>query len=87
MEISENPIRETADYVLQVGEFEGSDTYQVINKMTMVVEHSDYLLPRVLETVGELQNRLDEVREKISNPTKGTLLEAVKDDDSTHGVH
>jgi len=56
----------TNDYMLDIGEHEGLAIYQIINREHNVMEYQDHLLPRVIDTIAELQQRLDESRSKLS---------------------
>jgi len=85
----------TSDYDLRIGEHEGLSIYQVVNREYGVMEYQDYLLPRVLDTLYELQERLDKMRVKLSGGTPepandsnvlGFSKPGGKDDD-TGGLH
>jgi len=56
----------TNDYQVSIGEHESLAIYQIINREHGVMEYQDHLLPRVLDTLGELQERLDAARLKLS---------------------
>jgi hypothetical protein len=59
--------RETQDYVLMLGvsQDSGNTCYQIVNRITNVVEIETYLLPQALKQLPELQAALD----AISNPS------------------
>jgi hypothetical protein len=44
--------------------------YKVVNKKTEVVEYSDYLLPRVIDSMIQMQDRLVEVVAKFNKSLK-----------------
>lgn len=56
----------TDDYSVVIGEADGKPVYNIVNRVTEVVEYEDYLLPRVIDTVIEYQKRLEQAREKFS---------------------
>ncbi len=56
----------TASYKLEVMEQDGKHIYQVRNKDTGVIEYEDFLLSRILDTLVEMQSRLDAAVEKYS---------------------
>jgi len=47
---------------------EGVEVYVVVNLTTGVTEYEDYLLPRTIDTLMELQKRLEEVNRRFTNP-------------------
>lgn len=57
------------DYRLYVGEKDDQKVYHVVNKESLVVEYEDYLLPRTLDTMMEMQSRLTEQVRKFDFPT------------------
>lgn len=59
----------TEDYRLVVGEKDDQQVYHVVNKESLVVEYEDYLLPRTLDTMMEMQSRLTEQVRKFDFPT------------------
>jgi len=73
----------TDDYHLVVGEKDDMSVYHVINKDSKVVEYEDYLLPRTLDTMLEMQSRLKEQVRKFDFPTVATVGE----DDGAVNVH
>ena len=60
---------QTDDYRIEVVENkEGVEVYVVVNRTTGVTEYEDYLLPRTVDTLMELQKRLEEVNRRFENP-------------------
>lgn len=62
-------------------------TYEVVNKGTGVTEYEDYLLPRVINTLSELQNRLDEAIEAFNNPQHTPKLSIAPGGKGGHTAH
>jgi hypothetical protein len=59
----------TDDYSVGTAENkEGQAIYTVVNTDSGITEYEDYLLPRVLDTMVEMQSRLDEARKKVEFP-------------------
>lgn len=59
---------QTHDYVVEVvnqDSEQGGLVYRVQNKITSVYEYEDYLFPRLLDTMVEMQVRLDEAKLKF----------------------
>ena len=83
----------TNDYFTRVGEdVRGEDKsvlYQCVNRVTGVVEYQDYVLPRFLGTIKELQRGLDEARDEFRGKPQIKLVEDNKgESDETGGsVH
>ncbi len=50
---------ETKDYVLSSAVQDDKSIYQVTNKATQVTEYEDFLLSRIIDTLVEMQSRLD----------------------------
>lgn len=76
---------QTDDYHVDVVENkEGVEVYVIVNRGTGVTEYEDYLLPRVLDTLLELQSRLEEARRRFTNPPL-TVVEAP--DAGEAGIH
>jgi hypothetical protein len=60
---------QTDDYRIEVVENkEGVEVYVIVNRTTGVTEYEDYLLPRTVDTLMELQKRLEEVNRRFENP-------------------
>ena len=82
---------ETADYMIGIGPNKSDETvYQVINKFTEVVEYEDYMLPRAIDTMLVIQERLDEAKEadrKAFLDPPLTLITGGNDDEGTGGLH
>jgi hypothetical protein len=79
---------ETPDYILSIGVHEDLPIYQVVNKVTGVMEYQDYLLPRAIESLQAMQKQLIEVRDRFNGPDvpKLSLLDGGNDDE-TGGLH
>ena len=62
----------TDDYkvVVDIKEDDKSNVYRIINTEFDVVEYEDYLLPRVLDTIVEMQEKLTEKRSKFHESLK-----------------
>jgi len=79
----------TEDYLLAVGEAlrDGIATpvYHILNRVTGVVEFEDYLLPRAVDTMLEMQVRLSAVNAKYadSKRTYPKLIEVITDAEET----
>jgi hypothetical protein len=58
----------TEDYSVGTAEKEGQQVYQVVNSDSGIIEYEDYLLPRVIDTMIEMQARLEEARKKLDFP-------------------
>lgn len=56
-------IKETPDYLIQLGEEEGDRCYVVLNKTYMVEEVKTKLLPQAYEYIEQLQAGLDAKRD------------------------
>lgn len=57
----------TSDYYISVGDKSTDDpqkVYQVWNRDCQVLEYEDYLLPRTIDTMLEMQSRLEQVGRK-----------------------
>ena len=70
---------DTDNYSLVVGAGIDSnvDEYQVVNKLTGVIEYNDYILPRSIEALVNLQEKLDEVESSFkSGQLKLSLVES-----------
>lgn len=75
----------TEDYAISVGQNKEDQTvYLITNKETGVVEYEDYLLPRTLNTLVELQSRLEEARETFDKPVKPLAIVGDIDGERTH---
>ncbi len=76
----------TDDYDLVVGITEEDKyAYQLVNRETGVMEYEDYLLPRAVDYMIEVQSRLEAVRAKLSTSPVLTLIGETKDGaDTTH---
>lgn len=64
---------DTKDYYIDIGESleePKQDEYKIYNKKTGVVEYSDYLLPRVIDSMLQMQERLVEVVNKFNESVK-----------------
>ena len=64
---------ETEDYYIDIGESleePKQREYKVYNKKTEVVEYSDYLLPRVIDSMLQMQEKLVEVVNKFNESVK-----------------
>tara|TARA_R110000851_G_scaffold224947_2_gene377759 strand:+ start:915 stop:1181 length:267 start_codon:yes stop_codon:yes gene_type:complete len=64
---------ETEDYYIDIGESleePKQREYKVYNKKTGVVEYSDYLLPRVIDSMLQMQEKLVEVVNKFNESVK-----------------
>lgn len=76
---------ETEHYKIIVAENkEASEVYHIVNRVTGVTEYEDYLLPRAIDTLMELQDRLTEVLQKFNGP-KLSVIEESKD--GKVGIH
>lgn len=75
----------TEDYRLDVGEKDDQKVYHVVNKETEVLEYEDYLLPRTLDTMMEMQSRLTEQVRKFDFPTVAVV--EPEEGDGTGSVH
>jgi hypothetical protein len=69
------PVYDTADFVVRVEERHSTEigpvlTYRVRNKTTDVPEYEDYLLSRTIETMLNMQNLLDTMKEEYKSPSK-----------------
>ena len=74
---------ESPDYILVVGnsrEDEGTLAYHIMNKESSVIEYEDYMLPRTLDAMISMQDKLDEVMAKYNAPppTVFTVVEPKK---------
>ena len=70
----------TKDYVLEIGvsrEDGGAPAYHVINKDSRVVEYEDYMLPRTIDSMVQIQERLNEsiVNYNKPEPLKFSVIE------------
>ena len=77
----------TEDYEVVVDKGpDGDMVYKIVNKETEVHEYSDYLLSRTIDTLIQMQERLEDVRSKFFTVDKPKLLTMVKDngEDSLH---
>ena len=81
----------TDDYEIVLGapphDSEGvgeEDVYKIRNKVTGVYEYSDYLLSRTVDTLVQMQERLDEVREKFFKADKPKLEVVDNGESSLH---
>ena len=75
----------TEDYRLVVGEKDDQQVYHVINEYSGVVEYEDYLLPRTLDTMMEMQSRLKEQVRKFDFPTVAGV--EPEEEDGAGSVH
>jgi len=79
----------TKDFAVKVEERVDTDgvatlTYRVRNRTTDVPEYEDYLLSRVIDTMLEMQNLLDKVRDIYNDGKKdATLLTLIGDEDDS----
>lgn len=85
----------TDDYRIEIKVKAGEETYNgdkstiycIVNNESGVVEYDDYVLPRIIDTMYELQARLDEVRSK-TREQDAPVLELVEEfadgEDSVH---
>ncbi len=81
---------QTANYILGVVKQDGKSMYQVQNKGTEVVEYEDFLLSRILDTLVEMQTRLDAAVEKFEGhavPKPRLTLVPGGSGDGEGGVH
>ena len=60
----------------------GLSIYQVVNNHTLVVEYQDFILSRVIETIGALDMRLSEIIFDKANPKEG-----FSDEQESDAVH
>lgn len=77
----------TKDYSVEVvTKDDTTRVYQVLNTALGVVEYEDYLLPRVIDTMAEMQTRLDEARQRLAGPIVPHLsaVGGKKDGEPTH---
>lgn len=61
----------TNDYTLEVGvsrEEDNTPAYHVINKESKVIEYEDYMLPRAIDSMMQIQERLDEAMVAFNKP-------------------
>lgn len=74
----------TQDYVIRVAEKESQFVYQVVNNDSGIIEYEDYLLPRTLDTMMEMQARLTEARKKVDFPVLSAIGGDKKDGTQSH---
>ena len=61
----------TENYTLEVGvsrEEKDTPAYHVINKESKVVEYEDYMLPRAVDSMMQIQERLNEAIVALNKP-------------------
>lgn len=58
------PIRQTKDYALIVSVVDTGRSYQIVNRITAVVEHNPTLLSVALEVLDTMQVALDSIRDE-----------------------
>ena len=70
---------DTKNYTLEVGNSEIEDgngqslIYKVVNKETGVSEYEDFMLPRAISSMVQLQERLEEAINSYNAPSVTTL--------------
>ncbi len=78
----------TADYEIVVGVKDDQPTYQVRNIETDVIEYEDYILPRSIDTMIEMQTMLDKARIKLVDGPKLELVKKeITDEEGGNGLH
>lgn len=86
----------TTHYEIRVGPHAGQgdekqDIYQIVNREHGVIEYQDYLLPRALDSLLDLQKRLDETLAgfltKGAPESKNPLTIVGGGNDGTDGLH
>ena len=75
----------TEHYCLGVGEDkDGRSIYEVVNQETGVVEYDDYILPRSLEALYNLTEKLTDVYKNLEAPTLELVRERKDGEGSLH---
>ncbi len=81
----------TADYELivadKVEDGVESRVYRVMNTEYGIVEYEDYLLPRIIDTMLEMQARLDAVKVKFAEPKAPTFTVVGDPSDGANTAH
>ena len=75
-------------YTLGVGEDkDGKPMYEVMNTETGVVEYDDYILPRSIEALDNLTEKLVEVQQRRAKTTLALVGEAKGETDGKGSLH
>ena len=68
----------TEDYQVEIAQSREDEVpvYHIVNKITGVMEYEDHLLPRTIDSMLQMQERMNEVRERMF-PTPPDVLNLV----------
>jgi len=73
---------QTNNYTIEVGatveDGENKLIYQIVNKDTNVVEYDDFILPRTIEALTNLQDKLDEA-DGVFNVDDVSIVSLIKE--------
>ena len=73
---------QTNNYTIEVGAIvedgENKLIYQIVNKDTNVVEYDDFILPRTIEALTNLQDKLDEA-DGVFNGGDASIVSLIKE--------